>query len=253
MEIINDFKFNCEIKPLINARGQIMEYYPSTKYNNRANKKLNKYGKGPFCRFRIPNTINSEGVYIIKVNNDILYVGECENLSHRFNLGYGQISPRNCFVGGQSTNCKINSYILQEIKNGSEVFLYFFETGERFKIESELIKKYKPEWNSTSGKHVNSVGKKSVNTSHEEVKGINNISKYYPLEKFLNIQNVNQIELTFSEVEKIIGDALPPSAYKYRAWWGNGGHSQANAWLNAGWRVDKIKLRDSILFAKNSE
>jgi hypothetical protein len=46
---------------------------------------------------------------------------------------------------------------------------------------------------------------------------------------------------------------FPPSAYKYRAWWGNGGHSQANAWLNAGWRVDKIKLRDSILFAKNSE
>jgi hypothetical protein len=114
MEIINDFKFICEIKPLINDRGQIMEYYPSTKYNNRANKKLNKYGKGPFCRFRIPNIINSEGVYIIKVNNDILYVGECENLSHRFNLGYGQISPRNCFVGGQSTNCKINSYILQE-------------------------------------------------------------------------------------------------------------------------------------------
>jgi hypothetical protein len=61
------------------------------------------------------------------------------------------------------------------------------------------------------------------------------------------------IILCNKQVEKIIGDALPPSAYKYRAWWGNGGHSQANAWLNAGWRVDKIKLRDSILFAKNSE
>jgi hypothetical protein len=230
-----------------------MEYYPSNKYNNRANKKLNKYGKGPFCRFRIPNTLNSEGVYIIKVNNDIMYIGECENLSRRFNLGYGLISPRNCFVGGQSTNCKINSYILQEMKNGSKVYLFFYETGERFKIESKLIKKYKPEWNANSGKYINSVGKKSVNTRRKEVNDVGNISKYYPLEKFLNIQNVSRIELTFCEIEKIIGEALPPSAYKYRAWWANGGHSQANAWLNAGWRVDNIKLGDSILFAKNSE
>jgi hypothetical protein len=32
------------------------------------------------------------------------YVGECRDLVKRFNSGYGQISPRNCFVGGRRTN-----------------------------------------------------------------------------------------------------------------------------------------------------
>ena len=29
----------------------------------------------------------------------------------RYNNGYGRISPRNCFQGGQSTNCRVNNLI----------------------------------------------------------------------------------------------------------------------------------------------
>ena len=246
------FEFICEIKPLTNEHGQIIEYYPYNEYKNAANKKLNKYGKGPFCKFRISSTLNRAGVYIIKVNEDIKYVGECEDLSNRYNSGYGQISPRNCFVGGQSTNCKINSYILEEVKDGSKVYLFFYETDERFKIERELIKKYEPEWNSTSGKYIISDEKK-INTDSKEVKNVGNISKYYSLEKYLDRQKDNLIKLTFTEIEKILGEVLPPSAYKYPAWWANGGHSQADAWMNAGWRVDNLKLGNSVVFVKDIE
>ncbi len=43
---------------------------------------------------------------------------------------------------------------------------------------------------------------------------------------------------------------MPPSARKYREWWANGGHSQANSWLNAGWQVSFIELGKSITFEK---
>ena len=112
MDNMTDFISICEIKPLIDKYGRIIEYQPDREYKNADDKKLNKYGKGPFCKFQIPNGINKAGVYILKIDDEVKYVGECENLSSRYNIGYGQISPRNCYVGGQSTNCKINSYIL---------------------------------------------------------------------------------------------------------------------------------------------
>ena len=40
--------------------------------------------------------------------------------------------------------------------------------------------------------------------------------------------------------ESILGFSLPRSAYTYNAWWSNGGHTQADAWMNAGYRVTGI-------------
>ena len=248
-----DFKFICEIKPLTDEYGSVIVFHPYKEYKNVDNKKLNKYGKGPFCKFQIPNGINKAGVYILKINDEVKYVGECENLSSRYNIGYGQISPRNCYVGGQSTNCKINSYILQEVKNGSKVYLLFYETENRFEVERSLIKKYEPEWNATSGKYIYAVEKKPVNNGYKEVKNVSNAGKYYLLEKYLDRQSASQITLTFSEVERIIGEPLPASAYKYPAWWANGGHSQADAWLNAGWKVGELNLGQSVVFVKDKQ
>jgi hypothetical protein len=36
---------------------------------------------------------------------------------------------------------------------------------------------------------------------------------------------------------------LPPSAYRHESWWSNahrGNHSQAKAWLGAGWYIEKV-------------
>lgn len=250
MQITFDFNFICEIKPLTDEHGNVIEYYPYKEYKNVADKELNKYGKGPFCKFKIPNNINQAGVYIIKVNEKVKYVGECENLSSRYNMGYGQISPRNCFIGGQPTNCKINSHILREVKDGSKVHLLFYETEHRFEVERDLIRKYEPEWNSTSGKYINTVEKKPANNEHKEDKNLGNVGKYYPLDMYLDSQSDPEIMLTFREIEKVIRGALPQSAYRYPAWWANGGHTQANAWLNAGWKVDELRLGEYVIFTK---
>lgn len=42
---------------------------------------------------------------------------------------------------------------------------------------------------------------------------------------------------------------MPESARKHRAWWANGGHIQADAWLEAGWEVGSVNL-DTVEFRK---
>ena len=59
------------------------------------------------------------------------------------------------------------------------------------------------------------------------------------------------IRLSFSEVEEIIGRPLPGSAYRFNAWWGNetslkAGHSQANAWMRAGFEA-KVSLKQRLV------
>jgi len=71
------------------------------------------------------------------------------------------------------------------------------------------------------------------------------MSKYTPLEKFLDYSKTynNVLNMSFDDIEEIIGDALPDSAYKHAAWWANekhGSHSHAKAWMQAGWKVDGV-------------
>ena len=35
----------------------------------------------------------------IVTNDRLTYIGECQDFAQRFNTGYGQISPKNCFKG----------------------------------------------------------------------------------------------------------------------------------------------------------
>jgi hypothetical protein len=51
--------------------------------------------------------------------------------------------------------------------------------------------------------------------------------------------------MTFGEVERVLGAPLPPSAYKYRPWWANeasGSHAQATAWLDSGFRAERVDM-----------
>ena len=86
----------------------------------------------------------------IVTNDRLAYIGECQDFSQRFNTGYGQISPKNCFKGGQETNCRINQLILKCAESGWSVDAYFIETADpadRFKLESAYIAAYSPAWN----------------------------------------------------------------------------------------------------------
>ena len=69
------------------------------------------------------------------------------------------------------------------------------------------------------------------------------MGKYAPLSQFLRNATGIRIRLTFTQVEQVVGAPLPPSARRYREWWGNdraGGHVQARAWLSAGWEVSAV-------------
>jgi hypothetical protein len=73
------------------------------------------------------------------------------------------------------------------------------------------------------------------------------MSIYDPLRLWLDSLQQPTIQLTFSEIEKILERPLPRSAYKFSAWWGNGsslkaGHSQARAWTSAGFKTAGVSL-----------
>ena len=129
-----------------------MEYSPVR--DSKKNLPLHKYGSGPFCRFKINPDIDGLGVYCIADgNNKPLYIGKCtgatSTLLKRFNQGYGSIQPRNCYKGGQSTNCRINQLVLDAVKKGKKLLLFFHKTKngqEATKLEADLIKLLKPPW-----------------------------------------------------------------------------------------------------------
>src|SRR5207245_11153130 len=100
----------ADLEPARGSDGNVLEFMPQDRYPGAPTARLNADGHGPFCRFSIPSAWSgAAGVYLIRVDGVIRYVGECADLARRFNLGYGTIQPINCFVGGQPTNCKINN------------------------------------------------------------------------------------------------------------------------------------------------
>jgi hypothetical protein len=80
--------------------------------------------------------------------------------------------------------------------------------------------------------------------------------KYDPITKYLHSlpASQEQVTLSFERVEHILNDPLPQSAYEHRSWWGNqkqGTHVEAIAWMDAGWLVDTVNLKEMwVLFVR---
>ncbi len=142
-----NFQFVCHIALEKEPDGTIRKYMPQDRYENEKGLPLNNYGKGPFCKFKIPREWGQSGVYAIVLNGVVKYVGECVNLASRYNMGYGNISPRNCFIGGQETNCRINNLIYTVTQQGKEIDLWFFATDEYKITEEQLRSEMRLEWN----------------------------------------------------------------------------------------------------------
>ena len=69
--------------------------------------------------------------------------------------------------------------------------------------------------------------------------------KYTPLNAYLlSLPAAQETEtLSFAAMEQILEASLPPSSRsRVAVWWANGGHAQANAWLDAGFRKVAHKL-----------
>ncbi len=80
--------------------------------------------------------------------------------------------------------------------------------------------------------------------------------KYIALTNYLNDSDrnqINQIKLTFNEIEKnILGFNLPPCAYNNRANWANSmSQSLARSWLKTNYRVVEVNMeKQYVIFKK---
>jgi hypothetical protein len=70
-------------------------------------------------------------------------------------------------------------------------------------------------------------------------------TKYHPLFEHLLYSGQGQLTMTFAEIEAAMEAKLPPSAYAREEWWSNSlrGHSQARAWMRAGYETSRIDLK----------
>lgn len=75
------------------------------------------------------------------------------------------------------------------------------------------------------------------------------MSKYAPLEDFLEGSKKSEVPMNFEEIEKLIGGKLPVSSKKYHAWWSNESttHVQSVAWKNAGYKTAEVDLEGETL------
>ncbi len=78
-------------------------------------------------------------------------------------------------------------------------------------------------------------------------------SKYWPLFNHLRGSGQDEVRLTFTEIESLLGLTLPPSARTKRGWWSNRskGALQALAWMEAGYHMEELDLeQEQVTFHK---
>jgi len=111
---------------------------------------LNKYGDLEYSRFMLSDSsqYNLKGVYFYYVNDELKYIGRCrDSMQKRVNSGYGNISPKNCYIDGQSTNCKVNALVTQNRERVKLKIYPMNDIKEIEELESRLIDELMPEWN----------------------------------------------------------------------------------------------------------
>jgi hypothetical protein len=81
------------------------------------------------------------------------------------------------------------------------------------------------------------------------------VAKYDRLREYLEGLPTGQrrVALGFRRLEELLGEPLPPSAFKYEAWWLGGrapvgpakvwrDQVQEQAWQAAGWTIEEVDL-----------
>jgi hypothetical protein len=83
------------------------------------------------------------------------------------------------------------------------------------------------------------------------------MSKYSPLIAHLQSSKEDVIQLTFEELNGLIGEGLPPSAELYTAWWHhsppNESHPWARDWQELGWQAHPDLAAKVVNFSRQSQ
>ena len=119
-------------------------------YPKAAQEKRHRHGEGPFCCFDVGGLPAAPGIYAVTLNRElVVYVGiTTKSLKRSWGPhGFGSITCRNCSVDGQSTHCKVNHAILQEVQRKQAVDLWIREMEEPRTLKRQLIRELEPPWN----------------------------------------------------------------------------------------------------------
>jgi hypothetical protein len=70
------------------------------------------------------------------------------------------------------------------------------------------------------------------------------VGNYTQLTTWLEQQAPARLRVSFGEIEAVLGRPLPPSAYKYRAWWSNNpdNNVMTRAWRAAGYETAEVDM-----------
>lgn len=143
----HEFRLFSAVEPETNARGEFVEVMPQDGYYKSATTELNPHGEGPFCQIPVPGLPARPGVLVVSVDGRPAYVGSASKSLSEWWGGFAQIQPANCFVGGQSTHCKVNNGVLCVARDGKAIALWIHETEDPDPVKRALIAKYEPIWN----------------------------------------------------------------------------------------------------------
>lgn len=81
------------------------------------------------------------------------------------------------------------------------------------------------------------------------------MSKYEPLTQFLSAQRAQEVPMSFTEIERVLGFRLPAKASGIRAWWSNNpsNNVMTKAWLAAGFITERVEMGSRrLVFRKSS-
>ena len=82
------------------------------------------------------------------------------------------------------------------------------------------------------------------------------VSKYSSLRDRLRTSGRAEVRMSFEELSNLLPGGLPPSAYRYDAWWSNedgpeSTHSQSRlGWMAAGYTAVADRTAHQVVFAR---
>jgi hypothetical protein len=85
------------------------------------------------------------------------------------------------------------------------------------------------------------------------------MSKYTPLADYLQKasgQKKAPVEVSFRDLEKVLGFKLPSSAYRQRTWWSNNVHNNVmtRVWKKAGFVTEDVDMtKEKVVFRNKQE
>jgi hypothetical protein len=83
------------------------------------------------------------------------------------------------------------------------------------------------------------------------------MTTYDLLYDYLRKQAASSVEMTFTDVERVIGQSLPKTARARSQWWVNetnpkSRHVQCHAWRDAGYDAEVDLVAQTVIFRKRA-